>query len=179
MSIEISNLQKRSLIIFVIVLYLSTMTGYTFTIAIPESVQDKSEEEIQRWINEQMKEGHELQKQVGKERHEQRIEERKEVAQSMKREAIKRRNIVKQTAIEREKRREEANAKTRNAQVAVAIILFPIIGLLLFKWYRSRYVVVPETATGHIRHNLGTSQNLMHKLKKREDESSKNKKIIR
>ena len=159
----------------IIFFVLSAISGFSFSIAIPESMQDKTEEEIQQWINEQMREGHEVQKKVAKERYDRRIEERQEVAASMKSEALKRRNIVRQTAIAREKRREQVDAKTRNAQVAIAFIFFPVIGILIYTWYKSRHVEIPETATDHIKANLATSQSLMHKLKKREDENQENK----
>ena len=139
--------------------------AFGFSIEIPEHVQKKSEEEQTQWLKQQMKEGREEQLKVGEERYHGRMDNKKQVAGSMIREAEERRRIIREAKELKNKREQDYNFKSQLGFIVVAILMISA-GILYFSTRKTK-VKVPDIDSDS-KENLIKTQELMQKLHKKD-----------
>ena len=160
------NKPHQAMFLAAFLLFLPVYPLLAFTISIPEDVEKMSPELREKWLENEMKEGYELQKKVARERYDRRLEEKKEVARDMVAEAEKRRARIRDARQAMEKREQDRAYQTKVAYIGISILLVPL-ALLGLLYLRPTKVSVPET-TGRQLDPLKTSRDLMSRLKKKE-----------
>jgi len=162
----IKSMKRSVFFIGVLLVFLPASLVFSFTISIPDDVEKMPLELREKWLENEMREGHDLQKKVARERYDRRLEEKKAVARDMVAEAEKRRARIREAREAIEKREQDSSIRIKGAYIGLSIVLVPLI-IIAVIYTRSTRVKVPET-TGRQSDVLKTSLDLMNKLKKRE-----------
>ncbi len=123
------------------VLFLTGSFAYPYMLSVPEKVSKLPEKEQAKWINKELEDAHELQKEVAKERYERRMKGKQQVALDMAAEAQKRRRIIKSAQEAMRRRERETTARYHIAYIITLVIIIAGVGFYVFR--RRQTIEIP------------------------------------